>query len=175
MKTLMTTLLLGMSVVCLGNEYTLSSNGEEHIKSFEKCSLTSYWDANGYSIGYGHHGKDVKKNQRISQTQAEKLFSEDVKEAQDGANRLLASLPYKYKFNQSFYDGLCDLVYNCGEGGVRQSEFYRRLKRCRVRNGKMNNSDYEYTLSAVKTCRISCDGHKTRRKATHLLMGNLKQ
>ena len=102
MKTLMTTLLLGMSVVCLGNDYTLSSNGEEHIKSLEKWSLTSYWDANGYSIGYGHHGKDVKKNQRISQTQAEKLSSEDVKEAQDGANRLIASLPYKYKFNQSF-------------------------------------------------------------------------
>ena len=170
MRTLLTTLMLGISSICLGNDYVLSDTGAEHIKSFEKCSLTSYWDSNGYSIGYGHHGKDVKKNQKISQGQAEKLFFEDVKEAQDGANRLIASLPYKYKFNQRFYDGLCDLVYNCGESGVRQSEFYKRLRRCSVKNGIMNKSDYEYTLSAVKTCRISCDGHKTRRKATHSLM-----
>ena len=172
MKATIISIMLSLSAVCLGNEYKLSETGANHIKSFEKCRLESYWDANGYSIGYGHHGKDVKKNQKISHKEAEKLFFNDVKTAQDGANRLINNLPYKYKFNQSFYDGLCDLVYNCGEAGVQQSDFYKRLKRCRVKNGVMNKLDYEFTLSAVKTCRISCEGHKTRRQATHKMMRN---
>lgn len=150
--------------------YSISNSGKQFIKNQEKCVLTAYWDSNGYSIGWGHHGKDVKKNMRISKAKANKYFNEDIKVIEAAANRIINSLPYKYKFSQNFFDGLCSLVYNTGEGGVMKSEFYKRLKNCRVKNGKINKNDLNFTIAGVKTSRISCKGHISRRYDEHKLM-----
>ena len=149
---------------------TISNSGKQFIKDQEKCVLTAYWDSNGYSIGWGHHGSDVKKNMKITKAQANKYFNKDIKIIEKAANRLISNLPYKYNFSQSFFDGLCSLVYNCGEGGVQRSEFYKRLKNCRVKNGKMNKNDLEFSIAGVKTSRISCKGHISRRYDEHKLM-----
>lgn len=150
--------------------YTISSKGKRFIKNQETCVLTAYWDSNGYSIGWGHHGSDVKKGMKISKAQADKFFNKDIKEIESSANRLLKSLPYKYTFSQNFFDGLCSFVYNCGESGVQKSEFYKRLKRCRMRNGVINKNDLKYSIASVKTSRISAPGHKFRRYDEHKLM-----
>ena len=150
--------------------YTISSKGKRFIKNQETCVLTAYWDSNGYSIGWGHHGSDVKKGMKISKSQANKFFNKDIKEIEASANRLLKSLPYKYTFSQNFFDGLCSFVYNCGESGVQKSEFYKRLKRCRMRNGVINKNDLKYSIASVKTSRISAPGHKFRRYDEHKLM-----
>lgn len=150
--------------------YTISGKGKRFIKNKETCVLTAYWDSNGYSIGWGHHGSDVKKGMKISKAQADKFFNKDIKEIEASANRLLKSLPYKYAFSQNFFDGLCSFVYNCGESGVQKSEFYKRLKRCRVRNGVINKNDLNYSIASVKTSRISSPGHKSRRYDEHKLM-----
>jgi len=150
--------------------YTISTFGKQFIKDQETCVLTAYWDSNGYSIGWGHHGSDVTKNMRISKAQANKYFNEDIKVIEVAANRLINNLPYKYKFSQNFFDGLCSLVYNCGEGGVQKSEFYKRLQKCRVKNGVMNQNDLNYSVAGVKTSRISTPGHKSRRYDEHKLM-----
>ena len=150
--------------------YTISGKGKRFIKNKETCVLTAYWDSNGYSIGWGHHGSDVKKGMKISKAQADKFFNKDIKEIEASANRLLKSLPYKYVFSQNFFDGLCSFVYNCGENGVQKSEFYKRLKRCRVRNGVINKNDLNYSIASVKTSRISAPGHKSRRYDEHKLM-----
>lgn len=150
--------------------YTISNKGKEFIKNQEKCSLTAYWDSDSYSIGWGHHGKDVKKNMKISKAQANKYFNQDIKKIEISANRLINNLPYNYKFSQNFFDGLCSLIYNAGERGVKKSEFYKRLKNCRVRNGKINNNDLNYSIAGVKISRISCKGHVFRRYDEHKLM-----
>ena len=150
--------------------YTISNSGKQFIKNQESCSLTAYWDSDGYSVGWGHHGKDVKKGMHISKAQAHKYFNEDIKLIEAAANRIIKSLPYKYKFSQNFFDGLCSLVYNAGEGGVMKSEFYKRLKNCRVRNNKINNNDLNFSIAGVKTSRISCKGHISRRYDEHKLM-----
>ena len=150
--------------------YTISSKGKRFIKNQETCVLTAYWDSNGYSIGWGHHSSDVKKGMKISKAQADKFFNKDIKEIEASANRLLKSLPYKYTFSQNFFDGLCSFVYNCGESGVQKSEFYKRLKRCRMRNGVINKNDLKYSIASVKTSRISAPGHKFRRYDEHKLM-----
>ena len=155
-----------------GFSYSISSNGKQFIKVKENCSLTAYWDSDGYSIGWGHHGKDVKKGMKISKTQANKYFNEDIKKIEKSANHLIEQLPYSYKFSQSFFDGLCSLVYNTGEGGVLKSEFYQRLKKCRVKNGKINKGDLNYSIAGVKTSRIFCKGHVSRRYDEHKLMLN---
>ena len=65
MKRIYTTIFLSaLSITIFGQ--SLSKIGKEHIKDHEKCVLTAYWDLNGYSIGYGHHGSDVKKDMKIS-------------------------------------------------------------------------------------------------------------
>lgn len=148
--------------------YSISNAGKESIKRYETCKLTAYWDSNGYSIGYGHHGSDVYKGMKISKSTANKLFNKDIESVNAGINRLLSALPVKHNFSQNFIDGLGDLIYNCGENGVKQSEFYHRLMRCR----KNNQNDFNYTIAAVKTLRVSCPGHKTRRYNTHKLMLN---
>ena len=150
--------------------YTISNTGKRFIKNQETCSLTAYWDADGYSIGWGHHGKDVKKGMRISKAQAHKYFNADIKKFEAAANRIIKSLPYKYKFSQNFFDGLCSLVYNAGEGGVMKSEFYKRLKNCRVKRGKINLNDLNFSIAGVKASRISCKGHISRRYDEHKLM-----
>lgn len=169
MKKLISALLM-MSSIMASYAYTISDAGKMFIKNQENCSLTAYWDSDGYSIGWGHHGKDVKKGMKISKAQAEKYFNKDIKKFEDAANRIIKSLPYKYKFSQGFFDGLCSLVYNAGEGGVMKSEFYKRLKNCRVRNGIMNKNDLNFTIAGVKTSRVSCKGHISRRYDEHKLM-----
>ena len=150
--------------------YSISKNGKKFIKDHETCVLTAYWDSNGYSIGWGHHGSDVKKNMKITKAQANKFFNNDIKIIEDAANRLIKDLPYSYKFSQNFFDGLCSLIYNCGEGGVKKSEFYKRLKNCRIKNKKINQGDLNYSIAGVKTSRISAPGHKSRRYDEHKLM-----
>jgi GH24 family phage-related lysozyme (muramidase) len=152
--------------------YTISDKGKKFIMEKENCVLTAYWDSNGYSIGWGHHGSDVKKNMKITKAQAIRYFNEDIKKIESAANRIIKSLPYKYKFSQGFFDGLCSLVYNAGEGGVMKSEFYKRLKNCRIKKFKININDFNFSVAGVKISRISAPGHKSRRYDEHKLMLN---
>lgn len=148
--------------------YSISNRGKESIKKYESCQLTAYWDSNGYSIGYGHHGSDVYKGMKVSKSHANKLFIKDIESVNASINRLITALPVNHKFSQNFIDGLGDLIFNCGEAGVKKSDFYKRLMRCR----KNNKQDLHFAIAAVKSLRISCSGHKTRRYNTHKLMLN---
>ena len=154
------------------NPYAISEAGKTFIKSTESLVLVSYLDATGYAIGYGHHGKDIYKEMVIDSLQAEIYFNEDMHKIEKSVERLIKGLPYEYNFSQGFVDGLSSLVYNCGEAGVRNTEFYQRLKQCRVRNGVMNKSDWEYTLSVVKETKISHKGHIKRRQTEYAMMLN---
>lgn len=164
MKKILFILFSIFSINCFG--YSISNTGKLSIRAYESCSLTAYWDSNGYSIGYGHHGSDVYKGMKITQAQANAYFNKDVEKVNASINRLINGLPVKHIFSQNFIDGLGDLIYNCGEGGVRKSEFYNRLMRCR----KNNKQDLYFAVAAVKTLRVSCPGHKIRRYKTHKLM-----
>ena len=150
--------------------YVISDAGIEMIKEFEKCVLTAYPDAGSWSIGYGHHGSDVYEGMKITQTQADNYFKKDIQKCEASIKRLLNALPYEYEFSQGFIDGLFSLVYNCGEGGVRRSVFYQRLMKCRVKNGIMDESDFNYTVAGVKSSQVTCKHHVERRYQEHLMM-----
>lgn len=171
MKKIITIIIcVFISLSMFGKNYTISKEGIAMIKDFEKCALTAYRDADGWSIGYGHHTKDVKEGMKITKKQADKYFEEDIKKFTPAVNRLIKNLPYEYEFSQGFIDGLFSLVYNCGEGGVKKSVFYQRLLKCRVANGIMNESDFNFTVAGVKNSRITCKGHIDRRYKEHLIM-----
>lgn len=169
-KFLMIICCLIISATMFGRDYIISNDGIEFIKKYEKCVLTAYRDANGYSIGYGHHGSDVYSGMTITKAQADEYFRKDINKFKACVKRLIEALPYEYEFSQGFIDGLYSLVYNCGEAGVKNSTFYQRLLKCRVSNGVMNESDFNYTVAGVKVSKISAPGHAKRRHAEHLMM-----
>ena len=174
MKKILT--VLALFAICIINSYayTVSENGKKQIMLRESCSLTVYKDNKGYSIGYGHRLKKGENYKKISKAKAEQLFREDIKSVEVSINRILKDI--KFKPTQKFIDGLADLVYNCGEAGVKKSEFYKRLCRCRVKNGKVNQNDLNYALAAVKTMRLPSsntglkNGVAKRRHETHKQM-----
>ena len=90
----------------------ISDKGLQLLKSFEGCRLTAYWDVDGYSIGYGHHAKDITKGMTIDQKAADAFLKKDVAKFEKAVNAL------KYDFNQNQFDALVDFAYNCGAGNL---------------------------------------------------------
>ena len=174
MKKFLTVFILLVVCVINTNAYTISNKGKKQIMLRESCSLTVYKDNTGYSIGYGHRLKKGENYKKISKNKAEQLFKEDINLVEASVNRILKVI--KFKPTQDFIDGLADLVYNCGEAGVKKSEFYKRLCRCRVKNGKVNQNDLNYTVASVKTMRLPSsktglkDGVAKRRHEIHKQM-----
>lgn len=160
--------------------YRISKKGQKHIKEHESCVLTLYNIKNNkgkyekYStIGYGHQlrpGDKYYNRKSISQSEAEKIFESDMRIINESINRLISELSKQFEPSQDFIDGFGSLVFNCGESGVRNSELFKRLKRCRYKNGVINKQDYEYAISAVRNMNITHKGHINRRETECLLM-----
>ena len=94
----------------------ISGRGLELIKTFEGCSLTAFWDVNGYAIGYGHHG-NVEEGDTITQEQADELLKDDLAGYYESA---VNKYDDDYNFNQNEFDALVSFCYNCGAGNLRE-------------------------------------------------------
>lgn len=90
----------------------ISAKGLQLLKQFEGCRLTAYWDVDGYSIGFGHHAKDITKGMTIDQKAADEFLKKDIAKFEKAVNAL------KYDFNQNQFDALVDFAYNCGAGNL---------------------------------------------------------
>ena len=92
-----------------------------YIKSKEGCELTAYKNPGEkyYTIGYGHYGPDVKEGQTITQAEADRLFAEDLKKFETAVNGYIDR--YDLSFNQSKFDAIVSLTYNCGTNWVDNS------------------------------------------------------
>lgn len=92
-----------------------SSACVELVKKYEGCSLTSYADAGGYSIGYGHFG--VAAGQTITQAEADAILLEDLNQVADKVNMYVTRA-----LTQGQFDALCDFVFNLGSGVFHKSK-----------------------------------------------------
>ena len=162
------------NIASRSKNYKMSKNAHEFIKSFEKCKLNAYRiPGEKYNtIGWGHyldekHEQGIKK---ITQARADELFAQDIAWVDKAVTDMLNDVNPNYKWPQGIVDGLGSLVYNCGERGVRTTEFYRRLQNCRFHNGEINASDIAYTLAAVKKTRCTKPGHYKRRAGEYAMM-----
>lgn len=74
----------------------------------------SYKDTGGvWTIGYGHTGKEVGPNQKITKEKAIELFKKDIAWAEGYVNDAV-----KVKLTQNQFDALTSFVYNVGPGKV---------------------------------------------------------
>lgn len=90
-----------------------SSNGIALIKQLEGFSSTAYWDVDGYSIGYGHHG--ARAGQTVTRDQAEQLLAADLAVFEQAVNQANPSL------SQNQFDAAVSLCYNIGTTRFRKS------------------------------------------------------
>lgn len=147
--------------------YNISAEGADMIRRFEACRLEAYRDADGWSIGYGHHGDDVTEGMIITREQAERLFLTDIQKRTGSVRRLIEELPYHYNFPQGFIDAMYSLVYNCGERRIRESEFYHRLQDCIPHRRSGVLLGYRYARQAILQTAVSAPGHIRRRQAEY--------
>lgn len=157
--------------------YTVSDNGKEFIKNHEDLRLQPYNDPTPEkrSIGWGHQLLPNENYETISKSKAEQLFESDIKKVEASVNRLLKNTNKNFRYTQGFIDGLASMIYNCGEYGVSTTDFYKRLLKCRYDGNESNNineEDLNFTLAAVKTSKVFCEGHKIRRANEYKLMLN---
>lgn len=98
-----------------------SRRGIELIKRFEGLRLLAYPDAGGiWTIGYGHTG-GTKSGDVITETEADRLLSIDLEEAETEINRL--NLP----LTQNQFDALVSFVFNVGIGNFRKSTLLKKV------------------------------------------------
>lgn len=113
-----------------------SSRGVKLIAKDEGLRLRAYKPVAGepgWTIGYGHHGPDVKQGQVITRARARTLLRKDLAWAEDTVRRVDHAL--KLTFNQNEFDALVSLVFNCGPGAIeRGSTIYRHLEGGRRRD-----------------------------------------
>lgn len=103
----------------------LSNIGLALIKSFEGVRLTAYKAVSAeqyYTIGYGHYGPDVKKDMKITQTQADAYLKADVARFEKAVNDYV-----KVPLNQNQFDALVSFTYNCGAGALQRSTLLELL------------------------------------------------
>ena len=103
----------------------ISEQGKDFIKSFEGCKLEAYHGAADrpglYTIGYGHTGK-VQKGQKITQAEADRLFSNDVAPIE---KQLTADVT---NVSQHQFDALVSFCFNLGVSAYMGSTLRRKLK-----------------------------------------------
>ena len=95
-----------------------SANIIEYIKAKEGCRLTAYklTGEENWTIGYGHSDSLVKEGQTITQAEADRLFAKDLKKFETAVNGYIDR--YGLSFNQSKFDAIVSLTYNCGTNWV---------------------------------------------------------
>ena len=91
----------------------ISKAGIDFIIGFEgfsakacKCVSTEKY----YTIGYGHYGSDVKKDDTITKEEARKLLESDLLSFE----KKVSKYDSKYDFNQNEFDALVSFAYNVG-------------------------------------------------------------
>jgi lysozyme len=94
----------------------MSQDGLALLKSMEGLSLDAYPDGGGWSIGYGHHGKDVFPGMQITQQRADDLLASDLERFETGVEQALTQAAHQEEF-----DAMVDFAYNVGLAAFRDS------------------------------------------------------
>lgn len=96
------------------SEYLVAYIKQPNVEGFKEVAFIDKNDSDGlnqYTIGYGHHGSDVKSNQTISKDEADRLLRADLEGACEFVKKHCA---YLGDLSQGELDALTDFTFNGG-------------------------------------------------------------
>lgn len=130
----------------------------DKIAEFEGFIAESYFcPAGKLTIGYGHTGKDVTENIKISQNDAKILLLKDLEKCEKSVMKLQTD--HAYFFNQNQFDALVSFCFNLGTGIFKQlTDDYRRNV------SEIGNAILMYDKATVKGKKTALAGLTKRRR-----------
>ena len=104
----------------------INNAGLKLIKSFEGCRLTAYKvvpTEKYYTIGWGHYGADVSKDEKWTQKQADEQLKKDLVKYENYVDKYV-----KIALNENQFSALVSFCYNCGAGNLKKLVEGRSVK-----------------------------------------------
>lgn len=102
----------------------ISSHGIALIQNYEGLRTTAYKplkNESGWTIGYGHHGPDVKPGTVCTEQWAYEQLKRDLRQVE---HQLISALNAdEIEVTQGQFDALCSLLFNLSGGILRLVKF----------------------------------------------------
>lgn len=140
----------------------ISSQGIALIQNYEGLRTTAYKPLkkeSGWTIGYGHHGPDVKPGMVCTEQWAYEQLKRDLRQVE---HQLISALNAdEIEVTQCQFDALCSLLFNLSGGILRLVQFKLWAK---LKAGDVRGAANEF-LDINKAGGVEVEGLTRRRKA----------
>lgn len=140
----------------------VSSHGIALIMNFEGLRTTAYKPLkkeSGWTIGYGHHGPDVKPGSVCTEQWAYEQLLRDLRQVE---HQLISALNSdEIEVTQGQFDALCSLLFNLSGGIYKLVRFKLWAK---LKAGDIKGAAHEF-LDINKAGGVEVEGLTRRRKA----------
>jgi len=140
----------------------ISSQGIALIQNYEGLRTTAYKPLkkeSGWTIGYGHHGPDVKPGMVCTGQWAYEQLKRDLRQVE---HQLISALnAYEIEVTQGQFDALCSLLFNLS-GGIRRLIKFKLW--AKLKAGDVRGAANEF-LDINKAGGVEVEGLTRRRKA----------
>lgn len=140
----------------------ISSLGIALIQNYEGLRTTAYKPLKtekGWTIGYGHHGPDVKPGSVCTEQWAYEQLLRDLRQVE---RQLISALNAdEIEVTQGQFDALCSLLFNLSGGILRLVKFKLWAK---LKAGDVKGAAHEF-LDINKASGVEVKGLTLRRRA----------
>lgn len=140
----------------------ISSHGIALIQNYEGLRTTAYKPLKtekGWTIGYGHHGPDVKPGSVCTEQWAYEQLLRDLRQVE---HQLISALNSdEIEVTQGQFDALCSLLFNLSGGIYKLVRFKLWAK---LKAGDIKGAAHEF-LDINKAGGVEVEGLTRRRKA----------
>lgn len=140
----------------------ISSQGIDLIQNYEGLRTTAYKPLkkeSGWTIGYGHHGPDVKPGMVCTEQWAYEQLKRDLRQVE---HQLISALnAYEIEVTQGQFDALCSLLFNLS-GGIRRLIKFKLW--AKLKAGDVRGAANEF-LDINKAGGVEVKGLTLRRRA----------
>lgn len=116
----------------------INEAGLKLIKSFEGCRLKAYKAVpteKYYTIGWGHYGSDVTKDEKWTQKQADTQLVKDLVKYESYVDKYV-----RLTLNENQFSALVSFCYNCGVGNLKKLVEGRNTKQIAAAIPQYNKS-----------------------------------
>lgn len=126
----------------------INEAGLKLIKSFEGCRLKAYKAVpteKYFTIGWGHYGADVSKNEKWTQAQADEQLKKDLVKYENYVNKYV-----KVNLNVNQFSALVSFCYNCGPGNLKKLVEGRNAKQIAAAIPQYNKSGGKVLIGLIR-------------------------